>query len=124
MKPLGQGGQAFLHKTVVLVKFDNQLGHCPCSVWVRVPKSRVVDFDKEIQASGGGRLECGGISTWIDVMRDPVSQVPQCRDHQALTIVQRKATGAVQHLNALLDADALEIPLVELTLSDLGLPGH
>ena len=124
MKPLGQRGEPFFHKIVVLVKVHNKFGHCPCSVPVLIPKFRVVDFDKEIQASGGGRLECGGVGAWIDVMRDSVPQVPQCRDHLALMVVQRKATSAVQPFNALLDADALKISLVELARGDLGFPGY
>src|ERR1017187_2091824 len=103
MKPPGQRGEPFLHKIVVLVKGHNKLGHCPYSVWVLIPKFRVVDFDKEIQASGVDSFECGGVAAWIDVMRDSVPQVPQCRDHLALTVVQRKATGAIQPFNALLD---------------------
>jgi len=57
-------------------------------------------------------------------MRDSVPQVPQCRDHLALMVVQRKATSAVQPFNALLDADALKISLVELARGDLGFPGY
>lgn len=39
-------------------------------------------------------------------------------------VAQRKGTSAVQPFNALLDADALKISLVELSLADLGLSGH
>ena len=124
MKPLGQRGEPFLHKIVALVKVHNNLGHCPCSVCVLIPKFPVVDFNKEVQASGGGSFECGRVAAWIDVMRDSVPQVPQRRDHLALMVVQRKATGAVQPFNALLDADALKISLVELALGDLGSPRY
>jgi hypothetical protein len=64
-----------------------------------------------------------GFQVTTEVVRDPIPQVSQCRDHLALTIVKRKATVAVQLFNALLDADALKISLVELALGDLGFPG-